>query len=55
MIVVQSRRAREFTEEEVYALEVVAMVLAEMQELGAFVGEGEALQAPHQGPVMFAA
>lgn len=53
VIVVQSRQSREFTEEEVYALEVVAMVLAEMQELGAFVGEGEALQAPHQGPVMF--
>lgn len=53
VIVLQSRAAREYTEEEVYALEVVAMVLAEMQELGAFVGEGEALQAPHQGPVLF--
>ena len=53
VIVLQSREAREYTEEEVYALEVVAMVLAEMQELGAFVGEGEALQAPHQGPAVF--
>lgn len=53
VLVVQSKRQREFSEDEVYALEVVAMVLAEMSELGAFIGEGEALQAPHQGPVMF--
>jgi phosphotransferase system enzyme I (PtsP) len=29
------------------------MVLAEMTELGAFVGEGAALAAPHQRAVMF--
>ena len=50
VLVVQSKKAREFTTDEVYALEVVAMVLAEMTELGAFVGEGAALAAPHQRP-----
>jgi len=53
VLVVQSRAAREFTADEVYALEVVAMVLAEMTELGAFVGDGAALSARHQQPVMF--
>ena len=53
VLVVQSREARAFSEDEVYALEVVAMVLAEMTELGAFVGEGEALRAPHTNPIMF--
>lgn len=47
VLVVQSKQAREFTADEVYALEVVAMVLAEMSELGAFVGEGAALEARH--------
>ncbi|MBS1300809.1 phosphoenolpyruvate--protein phosphotransferase [Loktanella sp. SALINAS62] len=53
VLVVQSKDAREFTADEVYALEVVAMVLAEMTELGAFVGEGAALSARHQNPVLF--
>ena len=53
VLVVQSKAAREFTPDEVYALEVVAMVLAEMTELGAFVGEGAALSARHTRPVMF--
>ncbi|MEM6384614.1 MAG: phosphoenolpyruvate--protein phosphotransferase [Pseudomonadota bacterium] len=53
VLVVQSREARAFSEDEVYALEVVAMVLAEMSELGAFVGEGEALRAPHTNPILF--
>ncbi|SHF46287.1 phosphotransferase system, enzyme I, PtsP [Loktanella atrilutea] len=53
VLVVQSKDARAFTPDEVYALEVVAMVLAEMTELGAFVGEGAALSARHQQPVMF--
>jgi len=53
VLVVQSKAAREFTPDEVYALEVVAMVLAEMTELGAFVGEGAALSARHQQAVMF--
>lgn len=53
VLVVQSKEARGFTTDEVYALEVVAMVLAEMAELGAFIGEGAALSARHQQPVMF--
>lgn len=52
VLVVQSRESREFTADEVYALEVVAMVLAEMNELGAFAGEGVALRARHQDPMM---
>ncbi|WP_204113913.1 phosphoenolpyruvate--protein phosphotransferase [Shimia biformata] len=53
VLVVQSKNKRDFSADEVYALEVVAMVLAEMTELGAFVGEGAALSARHQQPVMF--
>ncbi|MCH2093559.1 MAG: phosphoenolpyruvate--protein phosphotransferase [Rhodobacteraceae bacterium] len=52
VLVVQSREAREYTSDEIYALEVVAMVLAEMAELGAFVGEGAALTARHTQAVM---
>lgn len=53
VLVVQSRNVREFLLDEVYALEVVAMVLAEMTELGAFVGEGAAMSARHQQPAMY--
>ncbi|CUJ16453.1 phosphoenolpyruvate--protein phosphotransferase [Cognatishimia activa] len=52
VLVVQSREARDFSSDEVYALEVVAMVLAEMTELGAFVGEGAALSPLHQQSVL---
>ncbi|MDP5085780.1 MAG: phosphoenolpyruvate--protein phosphotransferase [Yoonia sp.] len=52
VLVVQSKDAREYTPDEIYALEIVAMVIAEMTELGAFVGEGAALSARHQKPVM---
>ena len=53
VLVVQTKAKRSFTEDEVYALEVVAMVLAEMTELGVFVGEGAALTARHTQPVLF--
>ncbi len=53
VLVVQSKHRRVYSEDAVYALEVVAMVLAEMAELGAFVGEGAALSAPHQRAVLF--
>ncbi|MFD0858911.1 phosphoenolpyruvate--protein phosphotransferase [Roseovarius aquimarinus] len=53
VLVVQSKDARTFSDEEVYAVEVVAMVLAEMAELGAFIGEGAAMKARHQHPVLF--
>ena len=52
VLVVQSRDARVYSADEVYGLEVVAMVIAEMTELGAFVGEGAALSARHQQPVL---
>ncbi|WP_257883690.1 phosphoenolpyruvate--protein phosphotransferase [Roseobacter insulae] len=53
VLVVQSKSSRAYSADEVYALEVVAMVLAEMTELGAFVGEGAAMSARHSQPVMF--
>ncbi|WP_425445431.1 phosphoenolpyruvate--protein phosphotransferase [Tropicimonas sediminicola] len=52
VLVVQSKEQKAYVDDEVYALEVVAMVLAEMTELGAFIGEGAAMAAPHQHPVM---
>ncbi|MDV7145273.1 phosphoenolpyruvate--protein phosphotransferase [Tropicimonas sp. TH_r6] len=52
VLVVQSKGTEAYSEDEVYAAEVVAMVLAEMTELGAFIGEGAAMSAPHQNPVM---
>lgn len=52
VLVVQSRDTRAFTPDEIYALEVVAMVLAEMTELGAFVGAGDGLAARHQQAVL---
>ena len=53
VLVVQSKVARLYSDDELYALEVVAMVLAEMTELGVFVGEGAALSARHKNPVVF--
>jgi phosphotransferase system enzyme I (PtsP) len=53
VLVVQSKEAREFSGDEIYALEVVAMVVAEMAELGAFTGEGAALRERHTAQEMF--
>ena len=53
VLVVQSKEARAFSEDEVYAVEVVAMVLAEMTELGAFIGDGSAMGARHKQPAFF--
>jgi phosphotransferase system enzyme I (PtsP) len=52
VLVVQSKDPREYSDDELYALEVVAMVLAEMTELGAFVGDGEALAPLHKHPTL---
>jgi phosphotransferase system enzyme I (PtsP) len=41
VLVVQNRESRKYNEDEVHGLEVIAMVLAEMTELGAFLGEGD--------------
>ncbi len=51
VLVVQSKTARQYSDDEIYALEVVAMVLAEMTELGVFIGEGAALSARHKHAV----
>ena len=53
VLVVQSREQRLFSDDEIYALEVVAMVLAEMAELGAFIGPDATLAAPHKQYVAF--
>jgi len=53
VLVVQNREARDYSEDEVYGLEVVAMVIAEMAELGVFIGEGAALSAPHKQSITF--
>ena len=52
VLVVQSRDARQYSEDEIYGLEVVAMVLAEMAELGAFLGS-DAQKSAHRLPVAF--
>ena len=52
VLVVQSKTAREFSEDEIYALEVVAMVLAEMTELGVFNGDVDGMRALHKQSVM---
>ncbi|QUS34879.1 phosphoenolpyruvate--protein phosphotransferase [Falsirhodobacter algicola] len=52
VLVVQSKTARTYAEDEVDALEVVAMVLAEMAELGAFNGD-DGVAPKHTHPVLF--
>ncbi len=52
VLVVQSKEARQFSDDEVYGLEVVAMVLAEMSELGSMTAGGEGLRALHTRPMM---
>ncbi|PWR04669.1 phosphoenolpyruvate--protein phosphotransferase [Meridianimarinicoccus roseus] len=53
VLVVQSKEARSFSDDEVYALEVVAMVLAEMAELGAIMGEADSMTPLHQRAQIF--
>lgn len=55
VLVVQSKTARQFSEDEIYALDVVAMVVAEMTELGAFTSGDGAMRALHKQPVMIRA
>ncbi|MGR1581402.1 phosphoenolpyruvate--protein phosphotransferase [Thalassobius sp. S69A] len=52
VLVVQSKQARQFSSDELYALEVVAMVLAEMTELGAFTADNAAMTARHKQAVL---
>ncbi|WP_193142201.1 MULTISPECIES: phosphoenolpyruvate--protein phosphotransferase [unclassified Meridianimarinicoccus] len=53
VLVVQSKEARSFSDDEVYALEVVAMVLAEMTELGAILGDSDSLTPLHKRAQVF--
>ncbi len=53
VLVVQSKTARQYTEDDIYALDVVAMVVAEMTELGAFTSGDGAMRALHKQPEMF--
>ena len=54
VIVVQNRAARRYTEDEIEALEIVAMVIAEMAEAGAFLGSDgiSATGGRRSGPLM---
>lgn len=53
VLVVQTREERHFSDDNVYALEVVAMVIAEMTEMGAFSEGGGFLAEQHKRPVVF--
>lgn len=53
VLVVQSRGSQLYTDDDIYGLEVVAMVLAEMAELGAFQGsQTDSLPLAHRFPLM---
>ncbi len=51
VLVIQNQAARDYTDDEVHGLEVVAMVIAEMAEFGAFTGPAETdMPRPHALP-----
>ncbi|MEO0386639.1 MAG: phosphoenolpyruvate--protein phosphotransferase [Pseudomonadota bacterium] len=51
VLVIQNKDARTYTEDESHGLEIVAMVIAEMAEFGAFSGAGDtAVARPHAQP-----
>ncbi|WP_316014471.1 phosphoenolpyruvate--protein phosphotransferase [Roseobacter sp. HKCCA0434] len=54
VLVVQNISARRFSDDDLHGLEVVAMVIAEMAEAGAFTGTGGTeFSAPHTGSAFF--
>jgi phosphotransferase system enzyme I (PtsP) len=55
VLVVQNEARRNYSEDEVEALEIVAMVISEMAEAGAFLGSGGLATGPGRrvGPVVF--
>lgn len=53
VLVVQSKKARKFSDDEVSVLKIVATALADMTELGKFVSDRYAIAAPHTRPAQF--
>ncbi|WP_185803507.1 phosphoenolpyruvate--protein phosphotransferase [Pontivivens nitratireducens] len=55
VLVVQNKSVRKFSEDDLHGLEVVAMVIAEMAEAGAFTSSGDlgGIAPPHSSPVFF--
>jgi len=55
VLVVQNKSVRRFSDDDLHGLEVVAMVIAEMAEAGAFTSSGDmgGIAPPHSGPVFF--
>jgi phosphotransferase system enzyme I (PtsP) len=55
VLVVQNKTRRHYTDDEVEALEIVAMVISEMTEAGAFLGSDGLVAGPGRrvGPVVF--
>ncbi|MGY6548569.1 MAG: phosphoenolpyruvate--protein phosphotransferase [Roseinatronobacter sp.] len=52
VLVVQAREPRLYSDDELYGLEVVAMVIAEMTELGVFFSESTSYAATHKNPTL---
>ncbi|TVP73471.1 MAG: phosphoenolpyruvate--protein phosphotransferase [Rhodobacteraceae bacterium] len=52
VLVVQAKEPRLYSDDEIYGLEVVAMVIAEMTELGVFVGDSTSFAATHKNPAL---
>ncbi|WP_323035878.1 phosphoenolpyruvate--protein phosphotransferase [Pararhodobacter sp.] len=52
VLVIQSKHGRAYSDEEIYALDVVAMVLAEMTELGAFTNDDSSIASRHTHAAM---
>ena len=51
VLVIQNQSPRDYTEDEVHGVEVIAMVIAEMAELGVFTGSSETdVPPPHHLP-----
>ena len=53
VLVVLSMAEQKYSDDDIYALEVVAMVLAEMSELGGFAHDDNGERAAHRHPIMF--
>ncbi len=52
VLVVQAKEPRLYSDDEIYGLEVVAMVIAEMTELGVFFSDSTSYAATHKNPAV---